>query len=261
MLQYIGILLNDRRLCEMTNVIGSQLSDPWKFDGINRTQFKKAATPRLYGSNRACHELWQDNNINYTLEQVQLFNTELTNGALGLADQFKEFIINNVKPTEKMFVHIYNDQFNIECNRFRNIGEMTKYYEIYDTDTNRVKRIHHTDTKRVPDLDQFRRYFVTLLIHNLDSQVADKVIAKVMKKYKWGMDLHDAFIINPEAADDVRKWYAEELDLIHTNRSTILSNYFQSIGIGAEAQTKWEKITAMVQPIETNFKCQYMALK
>ena len=261
MLQYIGILLNDERLCGMTNVIGNTLSDPWNFEGINRNQFKKAATPMLYGSSKACHELWQDNNIKYTLEEVRLFNNELATGALGLANQFKEFIINNVKPTEEMTVKIFNEEFKIECNRFRNIGEVTKYYEIYDTESDRIKRIHHTDTKRIPDLDQFRRYFVTLLIHNLDSQVADKVITKVMKKYNWGMDLHDAFIINPEAAKDVRYWYAEELTSIHTNRKEILANYFLSIGIGAEAQTKWADVVAMVHPIETEFKCGHMALK
>lgn len=261
MLQYIGVLLNDERLCEMTNVIGADLQDPWKFDGINRNQFKKAATPRLYGSSKACHELWQDNSIKYTVDQVRLFNNELTSGALGLADQFKEFIINNVKPTEEMMVKIFNEEFNIECNRFRNIGEITRYYEIFDTETNRVKRIHHTDTKREADLDQFRRYFVTLLIHNLDSQVADKVIAKTIEKYGWGMDLHDAFIVNPEAAEDVRTWYAAEINLIHENRKEILANYFQSIGIGAEAQGKWERVTAMVHPIETTFRCQPMALK
>lgn len=260
MLQYIGILLGDETLCTRTNLIGTELQDPWAFEGMPRVQFKHAATPRLYGSSRACHELWNDWNHEYTLEQVQAFNTELATGPLGLADQFKEFIINNVKPTEQMRVRIWNEEFDIECNRYRNVGEETLRYDIYDTETRSIRRICHTRTKRVPDLQQFRRYFVTLLIHNLDSQVADRVIGKVMEKYGWGIDIHDAFLVSPEAADDVRTWYAQALTEIYDNRQTILANYFASIGIGAESQGNWERVKQMVKPLQS-FKCRKMALK
>lgn len=164
MLQMMGLLLGDSRLLDMTNVIGSDLRDPWSYDGIPRTQFKHAATPLLYGSGKAPYELWQDKGHAYTMEQVKLFNNELANGPLGLANQFKEFIINNVKPQETMRVRIWGEIFNIECNRFRNVGEKTTRYDIYDSITHSVRRIAHTSTKRVADLNQFRRYFVTLLI-------------------------------------------------------------------------------------------------
>jgi len=164
MLQYIGVLLNDERLMSMTNLVGDTLSDPWKFEGIGRTMFKHAATPLLYGSSKACHELWQSKKHKYTLDQVKAFNNELSNGALGLANAFKDFMITNVKPAAQMTVHIADERFTIECNRFRNIGEETKIYSIYDTDNDAIRTIHHTTTKRVPDLGQFRRYFMTLLI-------------------------------------------------------------------------------------------------
>lgn len=260
MLQYIGVLLNDATLCTRTNLIGTDLQDPWAFDGMSRTQFKHAATPRLYGSSRACHELWADWGYDYTLEQVKAFNNELATGPLGLADQFKAFIINNVKPSEKMRVRIWNEEFDIECNRYRNVGEETVRYDIYDSITKSIRRICHTRTKRVPDLQQFRRYFVTLLIHNLDSQVANKVMVKVMDKYGWGIDIHDAFLVSPKAAADVRRWYAEELEAIHRDRETILANYFASIGIGAEAQNSWNQLKQTVKPM-TSFKCRKMALK
>lgn len=260
MLQYMGILLDDSRLCSMTNLYGSDLSDPWHFDGIPRAQFKKSATPMLYGSSRACHELWQDGGFDYTLDQVKLFNQELSTGALGLANQFKEFLINYCNPKEFMSVKVFKDQFNIECNRFRNIGEKTTQYDLYDTETQAIRRIHHTTTKAIADLEQFRRYFVTLLIHNLDSQVADKVIGKCMDKYGWGLDIHDAFIVHPNSARDVRTWYAEAIDEIYANRTQILADYFASIGIGAEAQSAWNKVKEMAQPM-TNFKCNRMALK
>ena len=261
MIQYIGALLGDRRLLEMTNVIGSTLSDPWAFPGIPRTQFKHAATPLLYGSSRACHELWQSKGHKYTLEQIELFNKELQSGALGLANAFKEFLITNCKPTETMHPHIADEVFEIECNRYRNVGDHMTKYDIFDTITNSVRRITHTTTRKEADLEQFRRYFVTLLIHNLDSQVANKVIKQVMDKFGWGIDIHDAFIVHPNAAKDTRKWYANELTSIYNNRHTILTNYFKSIGIGAEAQAHWDRVMSLVHPIAGAFKANPMALK
>ena len=164
MLQYIGALLGDKRLLTMTNCIGDTLSDPWAFEGMSRAMFKHAATPRLYGSSKPCYELWNDWNHEYTMDQVLAFNQELATGSLGLADAFKEFIINNVKPKEHMRVTIANEEFDIACNRYRNVGEETLLYDIYDTETASIRRMHHTRTKKVADLDQFRRYFVTLLI-------------------------------------------------------------------------------------------------
>lgn len=164
MLQWIGILLGDSRLLSMTNVIGDTLSDPWAFQGISRTQFKHAATPMLYGSSKACHELWQSKGHKYTLDQVKAFNTELSSGALGLANQFKEFLIHNCKPTAEMQLHVRDEKFTIECNRFRNVGERTSSYDIYDSIDSSIRRIHHTQTSRIPDLDQFRRFFMTALV-------------------------------------------------------------------------------------------------
>ena len=47
LLQYMGVLLNDKRLMEMTNVIGDTLEDPWKLEGMSRLMLKTAATPML----------------------------------------------------------------------------------------------------------------------------------------------------------------------------------------------------------------------
>jgi len=261
MLQYLGILLNDSRLCDMTNVLGSNLNDPWQCEGIPRTMFKHASTPLLYGSSKSCHELWQDRGHSYSMEQVHLFNEQLRTGALGVANQFKEFIINNCKPSEQMTVTIGSETFDIECNRYRHIGEKTTQYDIYDTQTAVLRRITHSSVRKVPDLEQFRRYFVTLLVHNLDSQVANNVIDKTIDKYSWAIDIHDAFIVHPNSASDVRKWYCNELNTIYANRKQILSDYFASIGIGGEAQAQWTSLQAMVHPIEGAFECQPMALK
>lgn len=262
MVQVIGALLNDARLLTKTNLIGTNLQDAWYIEGLTRMQAKKAATPMLYGSSKTCQELWQSNKLAYTLDDIKTFTNELNNGALGVANVFKDFIIRNAKPSETMLVNIDDEQFTIKCNRYKNVGDITTSYDLYDSELDRIQTIHHTHTHKEADLDQFRRYFVTLLVHNLDSQIANRVIAKTIAKYGWGIDIHDAFIVNPEAALFVRREYAKEIEGINKRRKAILANYFQSIGIGAESQDAWSKVQAKIQPYKgEEFKCNLMALK
>lgn len=84
---------------------------------------------------------------------------------------------------------------------------------------------------------------------------------KTTEKYGWAIPIHDAAVVSPAAAEDVRNWYAEELDYIHANRKDILKGFFKSIGIGAAAIEQWEAIKAKVVPFEGDFKCSGMALK
>jgi hypothetical protein len=261
MLQYEGILLGDKRLMEMTNVIGDTLEDPWKLEGMSRAMLKTAATPMLYGSNQACHTLWQNDGIKYDEKDIKLYTDEMADGPFGLANLLKEFIINNAKPKSEMDVLIWKEKFNVNCNRYRNVGDITKAYKSWDSIDKQYNIVLHTDTKKVPDLVQFKRYFMTLLVHNLDSQVADSVIGKVMAKYGWGIPIHDAFLVSPAAAADTRKWYAEELEGIYRDRESILSNFFKSIGITGEAKQQWETLKSKIVPFEGEFKCSAMALK
>lgn len=261
MQQVYGILLNDSRLMEATNIIGTAINDPWHFDGISRAQFKEAATPMLYGSAAGCHQLWAKAGYKYTLDQVNSYNKELTQGGLGVANMFKDFLINNSKPTPTMQVNINNEIFTIECNKFRNVGEQTKSYKLYDSEDHQIRTVRHTTTKKVPDLDQFRRYFATLLVHNLDGQIANRVIDRVLDKHKWGFAIHDAFIVDPEAAEDCRAYYGEEINKIHSNRTQILAKYFESIGIDATANQQWKDIKDKVVPYEGTLNCRAIALK
>lgn len=261
MLQYMGILLNDKRLMEMTNVIGDTLEDPWKLEGMSRLMLKTAATPMLYGSAQTCGDLWKNAKLEYTADNVKLYTEEMASGPFGLCNMFKDFIINSCKPKAKMEIKIGDDVFGIECNRFRNVGEKTKAYKIWDSIDGQYNTVLHTDTKKVPDLEQFRRYQVTLLIHNLDSQVANNVSDKVMEKYRWCIPIHDAFLVSPAAAADVRKWYTEELESIHARRKEILKGFFTSIGITGASTEQWEQVKAKVVPFEGEFKASGMALK
>lgn len=261
LMQFIGVLLNDKRMMEMTNVIGSTLEDPWHLAGMSRAMLKEAATPSLYGSSKSCSDLWKKAKMKFTAADVELYSKEMAEGAFGLANALKEFLINNCKPKAGMEIKIGTDEFSISCNRFRNVGEKTKAYKIWDSIDKQYNIVLHTDTKKVEDLEQFRRFFPTLLIHNMDSQVADTVIEKVMSKYDWGISLHDAFLISPAAAADVRKWYAEELNKIHVNRESVLSNFFKSIGITSAAKEQWDNVKSKVVPFEGVLSANGIALK
>lgn len=263
MLSYIGTLIGDKRLMTMTNLIGDEdsIDDPWKVEGLSRNHVKKVATPRLYGSSQPAAVLWAKNKLDYTLDDLKLINNELKNGALGLADRFKEFIIKNCNPKAVMNVDLYRDKFEVSCTRWKRVGDVTVQYDLYDTESGAVKRISHTKTKAVPDLEGFRLYWVTCLIHGLDSQVANAVAEKVMDKYGFCIDIHDAFIVAPQAAADVRKWYAEEMDLIFANRKEILQKYFTSIGITAASAEAWEAVMEAVVPVDADVKCRGAVLK
>jgi len=261
LLQYMGILLNDKRLMEMTNVIGDTLEDPWKLEGLSRAMLKQAATPMLYGSSQLATDLWTEGKMTYTPEDVALYNSEMSSGPFGLVNLFKEFLINSCKPKPEMDIKIGDDEFTISCNRFRSVGEDMQAYKVWDSIDKVYSTILHTNTKKVPDIEQFRRYFVTLLIHNLDSQVANTVSEKLMAKYGWGIPIHDAILCSPAAAHDVRIWYAEELTKIHKNRKEILKDYFMSIGITNASAEQWEKVKDKTVQFEGEFECSGMALK
>jgi hypothetical protein len=261
LLQITSVLLGDRRLMEMTNVIGDTLEDPWKLEGLPRKMLKEAMVPALYGSSQACHELWQNAGMKYTAKDIKVYSEALANGPYGLANLFKEFVINNCKPKAEMEVTLWKDKFTISCNHFRNVGDVTKAYKSWDSIDEQYNVILHTDTKKVPDLDRFRKYFQTLTIHGLDSQVMNAVMTKVMAKYGWGIPIHDAAVVSPAAAHDTRKWYAEELEDIYRNRESILNNFFKSIGITGEAKEQWETLKSKIVPFEGEFSCNLMALK
>lgn len=89
----------------------------------------------------------------------------------------------------------------------------------------------------------------------------DQVIGKTMDKYGWGLDIHDAAIVHPMAAADVRQWYAEAMTNLYRNRKEILSKYFSSIGITMSAMQQWQQLMDKVDPIEEDWACRPHVLK
>ena len=262
MLGITGALLGDVRLLTMTNMFGDEdvLDDPWHIDGLSRLHVKTASTPRLYGSDQPVHALWRKKKLDFDMPMLNIMNEQFSKGAIGLADAFKDFVVHNCNMKPEMDIQIWNEKFTIKCNHYKRVGDVPVSFELYDTETKSIRKVTHMKTKMVPDLERFRTFTQTLLIHNLDSQACNYVCGKTFDKYGFVLDVHDAYIVSPVAAADVRAWYAEFMDMIYVNRAEILRGYFQSIGITQSAAQAWDTIQSKVIPV-TNFKCRTMALK
>lgn len=226
MLQFTAVLTNDHTYMNKTNLIGDQFEDAWSVPYCSRNMVKKAVTPRLYGSSKEPKELWDSHKMNYTQDQINKITNEIRNGIYANANNFKDFIIGNVQPKEVMKVSIWGEQFEIKCNRFMPQRMRTIEAWVYTSGQGLLKKVTH-HVERVPDLKQFKRYFMTLLLHHLDSRVADYIC----KEMDWVLPNHDAFTLHPNDVTKCRELYTMKLYEIYKNRHSILREYFDSIGI------------------------------
>ena len=101
----------------------------------------------------------------------------------------------------------------------------------------------------------------TGIIHDLDSIAEDHTVGKVIEYFGWALSIHDATLACPEACTFGRKVYANQLEQIHTNRKSILTNYFRSIGIKASAIPEWKEVMELVSPLTEEFHCNPLVLK
>ena len=262
-IEYSAVLTGHRPYMEATNLIGGTIQDPWSRGNISRLKYKLVATPRMYGSSASPQTLWSGNGQVGTPEEIKFMNKEVSTGFLSVANKFKDFIIkhNNMKVITD--VEIFREKFKVHCNKFKSVGEYCQSYTAWDTSKNMFQTIHHTHTKRVPDLDAFKLYPVSLLTHNLDSQTEDKVCLDEMRsKNGWCIPIHDATLCSPVSGDKVRESYGRVLESIYENREAILMNFFKSIGIDMKvAMSDWLQVLRAIEPFEGTFKCGYMALK
>jgi len=266
---YMGLLLNHKPFLERTNMIGKTINDAWIINGIANRKQAKTTMRVMYGSSMPADKMWTEMGIPYTTKEVIAFERELEIGEFAVADKFKDFIIGNVKPQSEMTVKIGSESFTIECNRFYRIGDTTNKFDFYDSSTKSIRRIHNTTTVKHPDLKQFKRFFVTLLVHNEDSQVMDNTTDAVYNTYEWVLDIHDALILDSEAATYARDVYCSgrnptepSLENIHRNRKGILEGYFTSIGIEPAAIRQWnDTVQPLIQPYKGKLSCNRIVLK
>ena len=254
---------------ERCNILKSNfLNDAWGHNVVtNRKQFKTAMRP-LYGSQLSAQAMWNDMSLEYTQEEVNAFQHELSNGEFAVATAFKDFLINNAQMTPEMTLVVNGESRKTYCNRFYNRGESTTTYDLFDTFTGRIRRIHNTSTIRIPDLTSFRRYTVTGLIHGLDPQPLDNTASHVIDAYGFLIDIHDAMIIDAEACDFARDVYANgttpdepSLKQIHRDRKSILQNYIRSLNIPASAIAEFNEVMALVEPLTEELSINPLVLK
>ncbi len=248
-LGYVGALTNHRPFLNRSNMlVDEKLGQAWKFDGLTKLQ-AKAIMQKIYGSEQSAKDIWKSGKLKYTSDQIKIFNSLLTRGELALGDKFSKFIIHNCQPRPKMKIRIGDDVVAIKCNRFFYTGEDLITYDIYDSETNSIQKIIHSTVIKIANLEAFRRYFVTLLIHNRDGWNEDKTLEEIYMQYGWCLGIHDATILCPEAADTARNIYAKGCETIRNERQSIITNYFQDIGIPASAiQAYKDEVLAFVDP-------------
>lgn len=261
-LGFYGLVLGHEPYLRRTNMLSTdgKLNDAWGHSTItNRVQFKTIMR-QLYGSQATPQDMWKDMKIPYTEEEAKAFAHELTVGEMSIANKFKDFLINNAQMQPTMKLNVWGQEFEVECNKFFNRGERTIRYDLYNSSDNSIKRIQHTDTIHVPDLNSFRRYVATALIHHLDARVMNSVCDTVYDRYEWIIPIHDAAIVDAEVANLVRTTYANELERVYSDRKQIVQEYARSINIPASAIAEWKKLQEHIVPVR-NFKCSKMVLK
>jgi hypothetical protein len=237
----IGLLLNHYDYLDFTNLTNpEELKDAWTIEGLTRKQVKSSATPKLYGSSESTENLWKHRNLDYTKEQVVIMDKEIKSGRFALANKFKEFIVRNVEPKSTMEVHVWNETFTVHCNRFSSVGEYCKKYMAFDSNTDSMQMFINTKTKKVDDLEQFKLYFQTLLVHGIDSQIAENVCStgKVL------LSVFDAFMIHPNHKEEVSDKVVESINEIRDNGESIINNYLRSLGL--KKNHKWLEVEKLI---------------
>lgn len=260
LLQYVGVLTNDELLMRMTNVVSDgELSDPWNHvEGVTRKLTKPVIMRWCYGSSKTAAATLDALGLDYTTEDVIRLDSGLHGKGYGVANKLKEFIIGNAVMQPEMNPVVWGETLTVPCNRHITHGVKPVFYSAVDSKGRTVK-VTHWDTVKTPDLKSFRRWTMTGLIHSLDSRVIDQV----MQSVSWGIDIHDAVIVNPEDALTVRQAYAAAMESIHADRETILNEYFVSVGITgtAKAKKEWDELKALITPLNEPFKCSMWAVK
>lgn len=245
--QIVGILTNDARLLNRTNVINpSELLDAWYVPGVPRLHTKTVGTPVFYGSAQTATKLLRSKKLDYTKEHIKILNKEFNRGAFGVIKSFKDFLIQNSSvETPIINMKIWDDEFEVEVNKFKPVSAQVNAYKVWDTASKRAVVFLNHEPIKVPDYDRFRLYYPTGLVHNLDSQVMNKVLEQLEE---WAIAIHDAILVLP--GSQARQIYVQVLEELRANRTRILANYRQSIGATSNtANIAWAKLMDKVEPL------------
>ena len=234
----IGLLLNHTDYVDHTNYM-------WQLAGLSKLHVKKAQTPYVFGSRAPITRLWRKAKLDFTSEQVAIMRKEQIHGKFAIANELKDLIITHCQPTPTMTVQLDKETFRIECNRHKIVGDTTRQYVCYDSTKKAFKVISHTDIVKVPDLYRYKTYFMTLPIHNLDSQGMNRMT----KDVSWVIPIHDAGLVSIAEARVFKLSAVSFMKHLNDNRQSILLNYFKSINLDNEGYIKYAKLQAKVDAL------------
>jgi hypothetical protein len=249
--QFLGTLLNEERAMVDTNVIPSErLQDPWYIPEVRRICVKKVYTPQLFGSAKSAKTLLDQSNLNPSAEELKAIKAESTNGKFAVLNAFKKLVIsgyNNHKPT--IDVTIWGNTFQLEVTKWKPAGATIVVTEAYDSKTNKFRRSFTHEVKRVPDYARFKTSFLTLLVHCLDSII----LSKLCEADRFMLPIHDAVILQPTHATQVRIEYTQQLEQMRKDRNSIIRDYLTSIGaVGIKTDVALYKLSTMIQQADEN---------
>lgn len=164
--QIVGILTNDARLLNRTNVINpSELLDAWHVPGVPRLHTKTVGTPVFYGSAQTATKLLRSKKLDYTKDHIKILNKEFNRGAFGVIKGFKDFLIQNSSvETPIINMKIWDDEFEVEVNKFKPVSAQVNAYKVWDTASKRAVVFLNHEPIKVPDYDRFRLYYPTGLV-------------------------------------------------------------------------------------------------
>ena len=254
--QIVGALTNEKRLLERTNAIGSTLSDPWYIDGVRRLAAKAVGTPVFYGSSQSATTLIKSKGLISTNEEIAAIRKEFATGGLAVMKLFKDALIQNYNvQTPTLQIKIMDDTFTITVNKFKQAGAKIIITEAWNG--KKYQRSFTHEPILIPDYSRMKLFWATCLIHNLDSQVMDKIADATDE---WILTIHDAAIVLPGTARRTRKAYALQLKEVNNRRNSILSGFRQSIGATTlKADVAFMKLhTATIQAEDVPFNTTAM---
>ena len=246
----IGLLLNHSAYVDHTNYM-------WEIPGLSKLHIKKAQTPYVFGSQAPITKLWKKSKLKWTADQVKLMKYHQTHGKFAIANMFKDIIVNHCQPEAVMNLNVDNEHFTVECNRFKYVGDTTKQYVVYNSTTKNLEVISHMSVVKVPDLFRFQTYFVTGIIHNLDSQIMD-FMCNLME---WVLPIHDAGIVTIAEARKFKHLASDKMKDIHSRGYEIVYNYFKSINLDDAGWKKFALLVKLVKELKGNMNITPWLLK
>ena len=172
--------------------------------------------------------------------------------------QFKDALIQNYSVHLPVIpIRIWDDGFEVHVNKFKQAGSTVQVTEA-TTSTGKTKYSYTHKPTLVPDYNRMKLFWATCLVHNLDSQILNKVA--LQHSNEWLLTIHDAILALPGSASRMRATYARLLKEVNKNRHTILSTYRQSIGAtSVKADVAFYKLfKSVVQAEDIEFNASAM---